>query len=71
MHFFDISDTTSIDLDKVEAYRMVKDKNGNRRLVVVISGTQYTVEEKRHKDMLVNLDLIQKGIQASSQYVRL
>ena len=57
-----------IDLDKVEA--VIFEKGEDRiDIFVVLSGVKYMVDPQFHRRIVGDLDLIQKGVSLTRQYV--
>jgi hypothetical protein len=66
MFLFDISDTTQVNLENIDAVKIVGGKN--KGLAVVISGQTYVVDINRHKELISTIDRIQRSVELTRQY---
>lgn len=63
MNFYQINDTDSVDLFKIEAIRMYPGK-----IFVFVSGREYNVDPGKSQDFLDKMASVERGIGLTQQF---
>jgi hypothetical protein len=68
MLLFDVNSTTQVNLENIDAIKMLRRKSGLHDLSVIINGQVYIVDREKHKEFIRAIDRLQVSIQLSRQY---
>jgi hypothetical protein len=71
MTLFDISDSVSIDIEKIEAIILDNSTGQSRLLCCLSSGRDYLVSDVVASELFSKLRMLERGDGASKQYVSL